>query len=151
MTATWATLVTGTAATFTLMVNVNAAVSAGSTVTNTATVTSTTPDPNPGNNTATVATTVTAPGADLSVTKTAPGTVVQGANLVYTLTVSNAGPGDAANALLSDPLPAGTTFVSAAQTSGPAATLTAPAVGGTGTVIAVWAPLHGAIRPTNAT
>src|SRR5438128_1327750 len=48
-----------------------------------------------------------AQSADLSVTKTAPATVTQGQNIAYTLTVSNAGPDAAANAALSDTLPAG--------------------------------------------
>jgi uncharacterized repeat protein (TIGR01451 family) len=141
VTATWATLASGATATFTLTVNVNAAAPAGSVVTNTATVTSTTADPNPVNNTSTATTTVTAPGADLSVTKTAPATAVPGQNLAYTLTVSNTGPDAAVSTQLTDTVPAGTTFVSMAQNSGPAATLTTPAVGGTGAVTATWATL----------
>jgi uncharacterized repeat protein (TIGR01451 family) len=65
-----------------------------------------------------------------------PDPVIAGRNVTYTLTLSNAGPNDAAAALLSDPLPAGTTFVSFSQTSGPAFTLTGLPVGGTGTVTA---------------
>src|SRR5262249_26165099 len=43
-----------------------------------------------------------------------PDPVSAGASLVYTLTVSNAGPDDAALVSVSDPLPPGTSFVSAA-------------------------------------
>jgi uncharacterized repeat protein (TIGR01451 family) len=139
--ATLATLASGATATFALTANVNAATPAGTIITNTATVTSITSDPSPANNSATTTTTVTGTSADLLVTKTGPATVISGQNLTYTLTVSNAGPDAASSASLPDVLPAGTTFVSFVQTSGPAATLTTPPVGGTGTVIATWATL----------
>ena len=60
--------------------------------------------------------------ADLSVVKTDyPDPVVAGAPLTYTLMVSNAGPGDALNVVLTDTLPAEVEFVSASpvQSSGP--------------------------------
>jgi uncharacterized repeat protein (TIGR01451 family) len=91
-----------------------------------------------------------AQSADLSVTKTAPVTVVSGQNLTYTLAVINAGPDAASSALLADVLPAGTTFVSVVQTSGPAATITTPPVGGTGTVTATWASLSSGATATFA-
>jgi len=59
------------------------------------------------------------PVADLSVTKTGPANSAPGSDVVYTITVTNNGPDDAANAILSDSLPAGVTFVDAEQTSGP--------------------------------
>jgi uncharacterized repeat protein (TIGR01451 family) len=75
--------------------------------------------------------------ADLGVTKAdSPDPVVAGDDLTYSLTLTNAGPDAAAAVILSDNLPAGTTFVSAIQNSGPAFTLTTPAVGGTGNVTA---------------
>jgi uncharacterized repeat protein (TIGR01451 family) len=78
---------------------------------------------------------ISAPEADLSVTKTAPaGPVAAGNTITYTITVANGGPSDAQNVALSDLIPANTTFVSDAQTSGPTFTLTNPAVGGTGTI-----------------
>src|SRR5205085_406091 len=43
--------------------------------------------------------------------------------VTYTITVSNNGPNAAANVALNDLLPAGTTFLSQSQTSGPAFTL----------------------------
>lgn len=51
--------------------------------------------------------------ADLAIVKTADETeVAPGDTLVYTLTVSNAGPADATNVVVTDPLPAGVTYVS---------------------------------------
>ena len=90
------------------------------TLTNTAAVSSTTFDPNPGNNTALASTTVTA-SANLALVKSGPVSVVAGTNLSYALTVSNAGPSDAASLSVTDALPSGVTFVSA---SGPGWTCT---------------------------
>ena len=50
--------------------------------------------------------------ADLSVTKTGPTTAVPGTDVVYTLTVHNAGPSTARDASVNDPTPAGLNFVS---------------------------------------
>jgi len=50
--------------------------------------------------------------ADVAITKTGPASVVAGNPLVYTITVSNAGPSDAANVGVRDPTPAGLTWVS---------------------------------------
>ena len=73
---------------------------------NTVTVSSATDDPDPNNNTYTEIITVEA-AADLSVTKTAsPSAVLSGEILTYTVVVSNDGPSDAANVVLSDTLPA---------------------------------------------
>lgn len=53
---------------------------------------------------------------DLSITKSdAPDPVVAGNNLTYTLNVGNAGPSSAANVVVIDALPPGTTFVSVAS------------------------------------
>ena len=81
------------------------------TLTDTATVTATTADPDPTDNTSTATTTVTA-SADLAVTKLGPPTVTAGGSLAYTVSVTNAGPSDAANLTVTDTLPAGVTFVS---------------------------------------
>ncbi|HEX3530703.1 MAG TPA: ExeM/NucH family extracellular endonuclease, partial [Thermoanaerobaculia bacterium] len=94
--------------------------SATGTLSNTATVAAPAgvTDPTPGNNSATDSDTLS-PQADLSVTKVdTPDPVVAGNNITYTITVNNAGPSNAASASLSDPLPAGTTFVSLASPSG---------------------------------
>src|SRR5205814_4594739 len=57
-----------------------------------------------------------------------------GANVTYSLTVFNAGPDSAAAVSLSDPLPAGMTFVSLLQNSGPPFLCSNPGVGVNGTV-----------------
>jgi len=74
-----------------------------------------------------------ASGASLSILKIdAPDPVAPGSNLTYTLTASNEGPDDAADTILSDTLPAGTTFVTLAAPGG--WSCTTPAVGAPGTV-----------------
>ena len=54
--------------------------------------------------------------ADLSITKTGPASVNASAQFAYTLSVNNAGPEAASAVTVSDPLPAGVSFVSAAGT-----------------------------------
>ncbi|ANB17311.1 DUF11 domain-containing protein [Dokdonella koreensis] len=81
-------------------------------IVNTASVSSSTTDPDPSGNSSTVTTPVTA-SADLSVLKTGPASATPGQNVSYTLAVSNGGPSDAQAVVLSDPTPAGLTFVSA--------------------------------------
>jgi len=95
----------------------------------------------PVNNSATDTDTITQASADVSVTKTGPANAAPGSNVTYTINASNAGPDAATTVVLTDALPAGVTFVSITQNSGPAATLTTPAVGGTGSVTATWAAL----------
>ena len=63
------------------------------------------------NNTATSSVTLT-PSADLQITKAGPANAVAGTNVVYTITVTNAGPSDATGVTLADPTPPGLTFVS---------------------------------------
>jgi uncharacterized repeat protein (TIGR01451 family) len=58
------------------------------------------------------------PTADLSITKTGPATAQSGGTITYTLDVSNAGPFDAHNVNVDDPLPAGESFVSVSTTQG---------------------------------
>ncbi|MFZ5863100.1 MAG: DUF11 domain-containing protein [Nitrospirota bacterium] len=88
------------------------------TLNNTASVTSAVSDPVPGNNSMSASTTVTAQ-ADVSITKTdAPDPVLVGQNLTYTITVTNNGPNSATNVVMTDPLPAGATFVSSSTTQG---------------------------------
>ena len=50
--------------------------------------------------------------ADLSITKTAPATIVAGNQLSYTITVTNNGTDNATNVVVTDGLPAGVTYVS---------------------------------------
>jgi hypothetical protein len=119
-------------AVFTLTVHVDPGVTDGTVLSNTATETSTTGDSSSGNDSATETTTVAASAA-LSVTKEDnPDPVFAGGTITYTLTVTNAGPSDAASVSLSDTLPAGTTFVSLSSPGG--WSCTTPAVGAGGTV-----------------
>jgi uncharacterized repeat protein (TIGR01451 family) len=141
VTATKPTFDAEDAAMFTLVVKVGSSVANGTTLSNTATVSSLTDDPNSATNSDTE-TTLVNEFADLSViTAASPDPVLAGNDLTYTLEVSNSGPAQADSVTLSDAVPAGTTFVSASQTSGPAFTLTTPAAGGTGTFKATRATL----------
>jgi len=73
--------------------------------------------------------------ADLSVTKVdSPDPVIAGNNITYTITVTNAGPSAATNAVLADTVPANTVFVSMSAPAG--WSVSAPAPGGTGPVSA---------------
>ena len=49
-------------------------------------------------------------GADLSITKSAPAQVTAGSTLSYTITVTNTGPSDATNIVVTDTLPSGVTY-----------------------------------------
>ncbi|MEO8053919.1 MAG: hypothetical protein ABI768_02120 [Acidobacteriota bacterium] len=88
-------------------------------IVNTATVSSTTPDPTPGNNTSTATVLVPTGVADIAVTKTVsnPAPAV-GTNVTFTITVSDLGPSDASGVAVTDVLPSGLTFVSAAPSQG---------------------------------
>jgi uncharacterized delta-60 repeat protein/uncharacterized repeat protein (TIGR01451 family) len=69
------------------------------------------------------------PSADLAVALTAaPNPVIVLSNLTYTITVTNFGPGGATNTVLTNVLPAGATFLSAATATGSAATNAAGAL-----------------------
>ncbi|HET8773146.1 MAG TPA: hypothetical protein VFP80_05125 [Thermoanaerobaculia bacterium] len=106
------TLAAGASVVVTIVVNV--AADATGPLENTATVTSTTSDPIAGNNTSIIQTTVTPAPVDLSITKTSdPTAAVVGSNVEYTIVVTNNGPGAAADVVVTDTLPAGTTLVSA--------------------------------------
>jgi uncharacterized protein (TIGR03118 family) len=96
--------------------------SASGTLANTATVSAPAgvTDPNTANNSATDTDSL-APTADLQITNTdnspTPGSVAPGANLTYTIVVTNAGPSDVTGASVADTLPAnfnGATFTASA-------------------------------------
>lgn len=70
--------------------------------------------------------------ANLFLTKNGPATITAGDTATYTVSVQNLGPNDAANVVISDTLPASTTFVSLTPSAG--LSCTTPAVGATGTV-----------------
>jgi uncharacterized repeat protein (TIGR01451 family) len=70
-------------------------------------------DLNPANNTGSANTTVNAPLADLSVAAVAStNAVVVGSNLTFTVSATNLGPQQALSVTITDPLPAGLSFVS---------------------------------------
>jgi uncharacterized repeat protein (TIGR01451 family) len=76
--------------------------------------------PTPGTATNSCSITVAAAQADVSINKSGPvpATVAANANITYSITVTNAGPSPAANVVVGDILPAGTTFVSATPSQG---------------------------------
>ena len=108
------------AATFTVVVNVNGATAVGTQITDTVSVTSDTNDQILSNNSATVQTIVAAANtANLLVTNSGtPNPVIAGNNITYTVTVTNNGPGTATTVTFNESLPANTSFVSVAATSG---------------------------------
>lgn len=102
----------------TLTINVLVHPDATGQLVNNASVTSTTSDPNTANNIATWTVPLTAE-AGLTLSKTdSPDPVVAGNDLTYTLTVGNSGPSTAQDVVVTDTLPAGTTFVSAVGGTG---------------------------------
>jgi len=132
---TIATLAAGASATFEIVVNVNSNTANGATITNNAVAATTTSDPNSGNSTGTSTSTVST-SADIAVTKSdSPDPVPAGSNLTYTINFVNNGPSTAQSVTVTDAVPANTTFVSAAVTTGAGWGVTNPAVGGTGNVV----------------
>ncbi len=145
-------LTSGASVPLTIVVDINAA----EILTNKALVTSDTGDPNLGNN---LASAVTTPGAsaDLSIVKTATddGTPVVAEQIEYTLTVSNSGPSDVTNVLVTDTLPTGVSFDSASAGGTPAAGIISwaaiPTLAvGADTVVTVWVTITQAATLRNA-
>jgi uncharacterized repeat protein (TIGR01451 family) len=132
-------LAANNAAVFTLVVRVDANTIPGTAVVNTATVGAEgSPDPDSSDNTSSFSVTVVQPpSADLSLTKTANDEVTPGSAITYAITVTNEGPSEATNVVVTDQVPANTTFASATASTG--SSVTAPSAGGTGTVRATWA------------
>jgi uncharacterized repeat protein (TIGR01451 family) len=90
----------------------------GTVLFNEAVVSSDTADPDNSDNQESVQTVVNA-SADVSVTKSdSPDPVFAGNMLTYTIVVTNNGPSTAADVTITDPLPAGTTFVSGQDQNG---------------------------------
>ncbi|HEV7767755.1 MAG TPA: IPTL-CTERM sorting domain-containing protein [Thermoanaerobaculia bacterium] len=118
--------------------HIPAGTQAGETYENVVSVTSN-DDPNDENDQS--ATLLIVSSSDVEVEKTGPATATAGSDLTYTIIVSNNGPDAAVDVQLNDPLPAGTTFVSLAQNSGPVASCSTPFIGANGTVACTWAVL----------
>ncbi len=98
----------------TILIRGTVSPSATGTISNTVDVTSTTPDSNPSNNTSTVVVDVSQipPSADVGVFKSANvNPVIPGDIVIYTINVSNFGPSDAENVVLTDAIPAGITGI----------------------------------------
>jgi LPXTG-site transpeptidase (sortase) family protein len=107
-------LANGAQATLTIVAKVTTTTPATNTATKTAEDQA---DPVAANNSASA--TVTGASADISVVKTASATAPSiGQNVMYTLVANNLGPSTATGVQLSDPLPAGVTFVSYTATQG---------------------------------
>jgi uncharacterized repeat protein (TIGR01451 family) len=123
----------GQSATFTVSLFLPSSAPGGTTLTNTAQVSAATADPSGANNTASSTASVNTK-ATLGITKTGPGSITAGTDITYTLTVSNDGPSDATNVVLTDAVPNGTTFGSELQTGGPTFTCGGVSPGGTGTL-----------------
>jgi uncharacterized repeat protein (TIGR01451 family) len=101
-----------------ITVVVNVLQTATNSVTNTVTVSGGGGNISAANDSASDATTVVS-SADLSLTKTASnGTPTVNTNVVFTLTLSNAGPSNASGVTVTDTLPAGLSFVSATPSAG---------------------------------
>lgn len=78
---------------------------------------------------------------DLAIGKYGPFETTPGANINYRVEIINHGPDDAQVVTLTDVVPAGTTFVSEVQNSGPTFTCVTPPGGGTGTITCTIATL----------
>jgi uncharacterized repeat protein (TIGR01451 family) len=122
-------------ASFSLTVHVDPATAEGTTISDTASVMSPSSEDDTTDNSATATTLVSSkPDLETAMTVTPTGAADPGSDLTYALTVTNRGDADAQDITLSDPLPPGTTFVSAAQTKGAAFFCNLPTPGATGTI-----------------
>ena len=103
-----------TSATYAITVTLASNLNEGTTLTNSVTAAATTPDRNSTNDTATAQTIVSTDPtpfqADLRLIKNSPATIDAGALLMYVVTVINDGGLDATHVVMTDPLPANTTF-----------------------------------------
>ena len=132
VTCTIASLAAGATATFTLTGHIPPGTASGTSFSNTASVSSSTTDPDPDNNSS--LTFLTVASSDLAITKTGPPTATSGGTISWTITASNNGPDTSAPAEFNDPLPAGTTFASIVQNTGPTFVCTSPGAGNNGNV-----------------
>jgi len=109
------TIISGSLATVTIIVNVGSSTTGS--LTNTASVSSSAKDTDTSNNDASEITQLIL--ADLSITKTdVPDPVDAGTQLTYTLSVNNDGPNNAENVIVTDTLPAEVSLVSVSSSQG---------------------------------
>jgi uncharacterized repeat protein (TIGR01451 family) len=132
VTCTIASLAAGATATFTLTGHIPPGTASGTTFSNTATVSSKTDDENPDNNSSLFL--ITVASSDVAITKTGPPTATSGGTISWTITASNNGPDISQPTTFNDPLPAGTTFASIVQNTGPTFVCTNPSAGSNGNV-----------------
>jgi uncharacterized repeat protein (TIGR01451 family) len=125
-----AAVAVGNTDSFTVVVSAPSSLASGAAFNDTASVSASTADPNTANNSSTVTGTV-ATSADLAVTASGPSSVTAGTNATYSVTLSNSGPSDALGVVLSDLLPAGSSFVSITPSSGNPDSFTFAQSGGT--------------------
>ncbi len=118
------TLAAGAVRSITVTYAVSAAYAGPSPIVNAVSVSTTvSSDPQSSNNSASVSTNVT-PQADVAITMSTAAHAQLGAEIVYTLVITNTGPSDATSVMVTDPAPAGLTFVrnaGACQTAFPCA------------------------------
>jgi uncharacterized repeat protein (TIGR01451 family) len=112
-----AQLAVAESATITVTAQVDLSVADGATLTNNAAVYADQPDPVADNNSDEADVTVNGV-ADLAISKSADANANAGEQLVYTLVITNRGPSNAENVVVTDTLPAGVTVVSAAGCAG---------------------------------
>jgi len=114
--ASLGTIGPGNQATVTIVVGIPTTMTG--TITDTATVTSQETDPDPSNESATIVTSVEQ-AADVSIAMSAaPEPVLQGGDLTYTITVADLGPASASNVIVTLPVAAGASYVSATSPTG---------------------------------
>jgi uncharacterized repeat protein (TIGR01451 family) len=132
ITCTIVSLAAGATATFTLTGHIPSGTGSGTSFSNTATVSSSTTDPDPDNNSSLTFLTVIT--SDLAITKTGPAAATSGSTISWTITAQNNGPDISQPTAFDDPLPAGTTFVSIVQNTGPTFSCSDPGAGNNGNV-----------------
>ena len=105
-------------AALTLVLKVDDDTQPGTTITNVANATSSSADNDLSNNQASISTPIVAPSAELTVVKTGPVSADVGGTIDYTVQVVNLGTLDAANVVVTDAIPAHTTFAEASVGQG---------------------------------
>jgi uncharacterized repeat protein (TIGR01451 family) len=100
------------------VIHIVATAAVAGSATNTACVRGNEADDNSANDCASVTSQVKPKNADLSIMKTGPAFAQSGGSITYQIAVGNAGPADATNVTVNDPLPAGETLISASPSQG---------------------------------